>query len=165
MLVTASLLPQSQKSHLSCNSTTESLLTFTWRQITHAQCDSTLLTKPTQGKMDWPLHIPQLLASRSSQEETMQDVSYEQNTLNTTNTITMLNLFQYTWCSAKLSILESCVAFSPSCKAQPWDARTSLPIELHSFKVNKSNRKKQTAKSHFSFKGHNDFSGASSSPI
>lgn len=52
----------------------------------HTRTDSTLLTKPAQGKMDWHLHMLQLLAWKSSQEEKMQDLSYEQqDTLYITN--------------------------------------------------------------------------------
>lgn len=119
--------------------------------------------KPAQDKIDWRLHTLQLLAWMASQEENMQDPSYEQ--WDTLRQNTSLNLFEHIVESAKLTVLESHIAFSPSRKAQPSDARNSLPTKLHKFKANKANRKKQGPASHLSFKGHSDFFWAASSPI
>lgn len=62
----------------------------------------------------------------------------------------------------KLPVLEPHIVFSPSCKAQPSDARNSLPTKLQKFKNYKTINKKQRSKSHLFFKGQNDCFGAAS---
>lgn len=74
-----------------------SILINIYLETGYTESESTLLMKPTEGKMDWHLHILQLLPWMSNQEENVQVWRYEQwdtrNIMNRQNTT--LNLFEH----------------------------------------------------------------------
>lgn len=74
-----------------------SILINIYLETGYTESESTLLMKPTEGKMDWHLHILQLLPWMSNQEENVQVWRYEQwDTLNIMNRQnTTLNLFEH----------------------------------------------------------------------